>query len=41
MSKKNASQILVVCGVHDHSKLKFLSDQNLSIASKWFVGGIV
>ncbi len=38
---KGASQILVVCGAHDHPKRKFLSEQNLSIASEWFVGGIV
>jgi len=38
---RGATQILVVCGAADHSKRKFLSDQNLSIASEWFVGGIV
>lgn len=38
---KGATQILVVCGAHDHPKRKFLSEQNLSIASEWFVGGIV
>jgi ADP-ribose pyrophosphatase YjhB (NUDIX family) len=38
---KGATQILVVCGAHDHPKRKFLKDQNLSIASEWFVGGIV
>jgi predicted N-acetyltransferase YhbS len=38
---KGASQILVVCVAHDHSKRKFLNEQNLSIASEWFVGGIV
>lgn len=38
---KGATQILVVCGAHDHPKLKFLRKQNLSIASQWFVGGIV
>lgn len=37
---KGASQILVVCGAHDHKKRKFLSEQNLSIASEWFVGAI-
>jgi hypothetical protein len=38
---KGATQILVVCGAHDLPKRKFLSEQNLSIASEWFVGGIV
>ncbi|WP_129591927.1 hypothetical protein [Holospora curviuscula] len=38
---KGATQILVVCGSHDNPKRKFLSEQNLSIASEWFVGGIV
>jgi predicted acetyltransferase len=38
---KSATQILVVCGAHDYPKSKFLSEQNLSIASEWFVGGIV
>ncbi len=38
---RGATQILVVCGAHDEPKRKFLIDQNLSIASEWFVGGIV
>ncbi|MFM8454917.1 MAG: hypothetical protein ACKOAD_08215 [Gammaproteobacteria bacterium] len=38
---KGATQIVVVCGAHDLPKRKFLSEQNLSIASEWFVGGIV
>jgi predicted acetyltransferase/RimJ/RimL family protein N-acetyltransferase len=38
---KGATQILVVCGAHDHPKRKFLSEQNLQVASEWFVGGIV
>ncbi len=38
---RGATQILVVCGAHDLPKRKFLKDQNLSIASEWFVGGIV
>jgi hypothetical protein len=37
---KGAMQILVVCGAHDHPKRKFLREQNLSIASEWFVGGV-
>lgn len=37
---KGASQILVVCGAHDYPKHKFLMNQNLSIASEWFVGGV-
>ncbi len=38
---KGAIQILVVCGAYDNPKRKFLSQQNLSIASEWFVGAIV
>jgi hypothetical protein len=38
---KGATQILVVCGANDYPKRKFLNEQNLSIASEWFVGGIV
>jgi chloramphenicol 3-O phosphotransferase len=38
---RGATQILVVCGAHDHPKRKFLSQQNLQVASEWFVGGIV
>jgi hypothetical protein len=37
---RGASQILVVCGSHDHPKRKFLSQQNLQVASEWFVGNI-
>lgn len=38
---KGAAQILVVCGIHDHQKRRFLAEQKLSITSEWFVGGIV
>ncbi len=38
---KEATQMLVVCGAHDEPKRRFLVNQNLSIASEWFVGGIV
>jgi ribosomal protein S18 acetylase RimI-like enzyme len=38
---RGAAQVLVVCGAHDESKRRFLMNQNLSIASEWFVGGIV
>lgn len=38
---RGATQIVVACGAHDHPKRKFLKDQTLSIASEWFVGGIV
>lgn len=38
---KGATQTLVVLGAHDHPKRKFLSEQNLQVASEWFVGGIV
>lgn len=37
---KGAAQVLVVCGAHDEPKRKFLRNQNLSIASEWFVGDI-
>jgi hypothetical protein len=36
---KGATQILVVCGAHNYPKRKFLSEQNLQVASEWFVGG--
>ncbi len=35
--ERGASQILVLCGAHDEPKRKFLKEQNLSIASEWFV----
>jgi hypothetical protein len=38
---KGATQTLAVCGAHDHPKRRFLMEQNLSIASEWFVGSIV
>ena len=38
---RGAAQVLVVCGAHDESKRRFLMNQNLSIASEWFVGGIL
>jgi GNAT superfamily N-acetyltransferase len=38
---KGATQTLVVCGAADLPKRKFLSEQNLQVASEWFVGGIV
>lgn len=38
---KGAAQVLVVCGSHDYPKRKFLGEQNLSIASEWFVGTIL
>jgi GNAT superfamily N-acetyltransferase len=38
---KGATQTLVVCGAHDNPKRKFLREQNLQVASEWFVGGIV
>ena len=37
---KGVSQILVVCGNHDDPKRNFLIEQDLSIASEWFVGKI-
>lgn len=37
---RGATQIVVVCGATDLPKRKFLKDQNLSIASEWFVGGV-
>jgi hypothetical protein len=38
---KDARKILVVCGAHDYQKSKFLSEQSLSIAFEWFVGGVL
>jgi chloramphenicol 3-O-phosphotransferase len=38
---KGATQVVVVSGSHDLPKRKFLSEQNLQVASEWFVGGIV
>jgi hypothetical protein len=38
---RGATQIFVVCGSHDNTKHKFLSEQNLQVASEWFVGGVV
>jgi predicted acetyltransferase/RimJ/RimL family protein N-acetyltransferase len=38
---KGATQILVVCGAHDHLKHKFLGEQNLSVTSEWFVGSVI
>lgn len=38
---KGATQIIVVCGAHDLPKRKFLNEENLSIASEWFVGSIL
>lgn len=37
---KGAAQILIVCGAHDKPKRQFLIDNNLSIASEWYVGKI-
>ena len=33
-------QILIVSGAHDKEKHNFLTNQNLSIASEWFVANI-
>ncbi len=38
---KGATQILVVCGAADLPKRKFLSEQNLQVASEWSVGRLV
>jgi len=38
---KGAVQILVVAGHHDNAKCNFLRNQELTIASEWFVGGII
>ena len=32
-----ATQLLVVCGAHDHDKKSFLKNQKLEIASEWYV----
>lgn len=36
--KKGAVQLVAVCGNHDKSKMHFLSNANLEVASNWFVG---
>jgi predicted acetyltransferase/RimJ/RimL family protein N-acetyltransferase len=38
---KGTSQILVVCGAHDEIKRHFLKNIGLSVASEWYVGGVV
>lgn len=38
--ERGASQILVVCGVHDKPKQTFLNHLNLAVASEWHVGVI-
>ncbi len=37
---KGTTQILVVCGVHDEPKKRFLQHFGLNIASEWYVGDI-
>lgn len=37
----SVTQILVVSSAADLPKRTFLSEQNLQVASEWFVGGIV
>ncbi|MBI2792845.1 MAG: hypothetical protein HYX61_12885 [Gammaproteobacteria bacterium] len=39
--KRGATQILVVCGVHDESKRHFLKGMGLTVASEWYVGEMV
>lgn len=39
--QKGASQVLVVCGAHDALKSSFLKSIGLSLASEWFVGGML
>ena len=38
---KDAAQILIVCGAHDEPKRRFLKSIGLTVASEWYVGGIV
>jgi predicted acetyltransferase len=38
--KKGAAQVLVVCGVHDEPKCRFLQKMGLTVASEWYVGSI-
>lgn len=37
---KGASQILVVCGVHDEPKRQFLKALGLNVASEWYITAI-
>ena len=38
--KKGAAQILVVTGDHDGAKYSFLKNIGLTVASRWYVGGV-
>lgn len=34
--RKGASQVVVVCGVHDEPKRQFLKDLGLNVVSEWY-----
>ena len=38
--EKGAAQVVVACGDHDEAKLKFLESVGLSVATRWYVGGV-
>lgn len=38
--EKGAAQVVVACGDHDEAKLGFLKSVGLSVATRWYVGGI-
>ncbi len=38
--EKGAVQVIVACGDHDEAKIDFLESMGLSVATRWYVGGI-
>ncbi len=38
--EKGAVQVIVACGDHDQAKISFLESVGLSVATRWYVGGI-
>jgi hypothetical protein len=38
--EKGAMQVVVACGNHDGAKINFLESMGLSVATRWYVGGI-
>lgn len=38
--EKGAVQVIVACGDHDEAKIDFLESVGLSVATRWYVGGI-
>ena len=39
--QRGASQLVVVSGHFDDAKRQFLQNQNLTIASEWYVGSVL